>query len=197
MARRRGRRPDDEEAALWNEVARSVRPLRKARPQSEAPPEPPPAAPPSEAASPPAGGPRPAPGSGRPRPAPASEPVTPLGPATPGLDRRTAERLRRGRTAPQARLDLHGLTLEAAHVALATFIRRTQSQGLRVVLVITGKGRPREQDGWISAPHGVLKDSVPRWLTLPPLADLVTGIFPAHPRHGGGGALYVYLRKAR
>jgi DNA-nicking Smr family endonuclease len=63
------------------------------------------------------------------------------------------------------------------------------------VLVITGKGRPAPDQGWRAAPHGVIRDSVPRWLTLPPLDALVTGLYPAHIRHGGAGALYVYLRK--
>jgi DNA-nicking Smr family endonuclease len=122
-------------------------------------------------------------------------PVGTLGPATPGLDRRTAERLRRGRTDPEARLDLHGRTLEAAHSELAAFIRRVHGQGMRVVLVITGKGRP-QPEGWFARGGGALRENVPRWLGLPPLAALVVGVYPAHARHGGGGAFYVYLKRS-
>ena len=124
------------------------------------------------------------------------EDVQQLGPATPGLDRRTAQRLRKGKLTPQARLDLHGMTMDRAHGRLNGFILDARARGLRCVLVITGKGKPRE-DGWRVSLTGVLRDAVPRWLSLPPLAPLVVGVFPANQRHGGGGAFYVYLKKER
>jgi DNA-nicking Smr family endonuclease len=195
--RRRGLSAED--TALWAEVARSAKPLRPAA-ASQQPPPAPPAPVPGPAADRPADPPPPATIRPNPRPSThlhaAAEPVSALGPSTPGLDRRTAERLRRGRTEPQARIDLHGHTLDRAHGALIRFIRDGHGAGLRCVLVITGKGRQR-QDEWGMPRQGVLRDSVPRWLTLPPLATLVVGIYPAHQKHGGGGAFYVYLRKAR
>lgn len=126
----------------------------------------------------------------------APEPVTSLGPSTPGLDRRTAERLRRGRIAPDARIDLHGHTLERAHAECAAFIRSEHARGSRCVLIITGKGR-RGRIEWGSQSEGILRGAVPRWLQLPPLAPLIVGVYPANQRHGGGGAFYVYLRRSR
>jgi DNA-nicking Smr family endonuclease len=66
-------------------------------------------------------------------------------------------------------------------------------------VVVTGKGNPRAPDAaaWTESPHGVLKDMVPRWLAEPELKGLIARVQPAHIRHGGGGALYVYLRKGR
>ncbi|MEM9198021.1 MAG: Smr/MutS family protein [Pseudomonadota bacterium] len=119
-----------------------------------------------------------------------------LGPATPGLDRRTAERLRRGRIAPEARIDLHGHTQERAHAVCRQFILAQQARGRRCVLVITGKGK-RGPDEWGRPAQGLLRNAVPRWLALPPLSALVVGVYPASPRHGGDGAFYVYLRKSR
>lgn len=117
-----------------------------------------------------------------------------------GINGRTAERLKRGEIEPEARLDLHGMTERAAHGALATFIRSAWSRGLRIVIVVTGKGgrapeadAPFEMDGR----RGVLKDTAPRWLKEPELASLIADVRTAHRSHGGDGALYVWLRKNR
>jgi DNA-nicking Smr family endonuclease len=118
-----------------------------------------------------------------------------------GLDGRTAERLRRGQLEPQARLDLHGMTEAAAHRVLARFVQAAQVRGDRLVLVVTGKGgKPPPDDAAFDLEldrraRGVLKMMVPRWLAEPSLAPLVADARPAHRRHGGDGALYVYLRK--
>ncbi|HET7333612.1 MAG TPA: Smr/MutS family protein [Rhizomicrobium sp.] len=122
---------------------------------------------------------------------------------TGGIDGRTAERMRRGILEPEARLDLHGMTEAAAHTALNAFLRNASARGHRLVIVVTGKGR-NAQDPY--APfdlelnmrkRGVLKTIVPRWLKEPELAGLVVDVRTAHRRHGGAGALYVYLRKAK
>lgn len=117
-----------------------------------------------------------------------------------GINGRMAERLKRGEIEPEARLDLHGLTERAAHGALATFIRSAWSRGLRLVIVVTGKGarapapdEPFEMD----SRRGVLKDMTPRWLKEPDLQSLIADVRSAHRSHGGEGALYVYLRKNR
>lgn len=107
------------------------------------------------------------------------------------IDRRTAERLESGRMKPQARLDLHGLNRAQARERLEDFIRRAYDADLRLLLVITGKGR---QDG---DRLGILRESVPAWLEEPPLRAIVLRSSPAKPRHGGGGALYVLLRRKR
>ena len=119
----------------------------------------------------------------------------------PGLDGRTAEKLRRGQMEPQARLDLHGMTEAAAHRALSRFLQAARGRGERLALVVTGKGgKPAPEDAAFDLEldrraRGVLKTMVPRWLEEPELAPLVADVRPAHRRHGGSGALYIYLRK--
>jgi DNA-nicking Smr family endonuclease len=116
-----------------------------------------------------------------------------------GLDGNTQDRLNRGLITPDANLDLHGMTQTAAHRALQHFLRGARERDNRLIVVVTGKGNPRAPDAapWTESPHGVLKEMVPRWLAEPGLSQLVARVQPAHIRHGGGGALYVYLRKSR
>jgi len=113
------------------------------------------------------------------------------------MDRKAFTRMKRGKLKPEGRLDLHGLTLDRAQPALVRFVLSAQASGKRLVLVITGKGKPADQPGPIPVPHGVLKHQVPHWLSTPPLAQAVMQVSPAHISHGGGGALYVYLRRGR
>ncbi len=103
-----------------------------------------------------------------------------------GLDGNTKRKLEKGELAPAAKLDLHGLTEAAAHGTLMTFLAAAHRRGDRLVLVVTGKGE---------AGRGVLKTMVPRWLDEAPMAKLIAEKRWAHRRHGGDGALYVYLRK--
>jgi len=116
-----------------------------------------------------------------------------------GLDGSTQERLNRGLITPDATLDLHGMTQSHAHRALARFLTHACQNGSRLIVVVTGKGNPRAPDAaaWTESPHGVLKEMVPRWLAEPDLKALTARVQQAHIRHGGGGALYVYLRKSR
>jgi DNA-nicking Smr family endonuclease len=109
----------------------------------------------------------------------------------PGLDRRTQLRLRRGKVEVEARLDLHGMTQEAAHDALFGFLQRTQARGYKTVLVVTGKGT--RADGRI----GVLRQQVPRWLNEPRFRALVHAFDYAAPPDGGEGALYILLRRRK
>jgi len=109
------------------------------------------------------------------------------------MARREKQELARGRAAIEARIDLHGMTQAQAHSALRRFLHRSQARGAKFVLVITGKGVP-------NAPHGergVLRQQVPLWLALPEFRICVLGFDVAHVGHGGEGALYVRLRKAR
>jgi DNA-nicking Smr family endonuclease len=108
-----------------------------------------------------------------------------------GTDRRTADRLRRGRVAIDMRLDLHGLTLEIAHHRLLAFLVAAQASDARCVLVITGKGT--RSDGGI----GRLRAAVPRWLNESMFRPLVLSVTHARPKDGGAGALYILLRKSR
>jgi DNA-nicking Smr family endonuclease len=113
------------------------------------------------------------------------------------MDRKAFTQMKRGKLRPEGKIDLHGMTLDRAQPALVRFILSAQASGKRLVLVITGKGRPVDRPGPIPVPHGVLKHNVPHWLSVPPLAQAVLQVSPAHISHGGAGALYVYLRRGR
>lgn len=179
-----GRRIKEDEAALWRDVAKRVTPLRG---------KPPPAAVERTAKALPA--------DATPQPERAAQaPIKkqPAGPADHpelapgrivGLDKRSAQRLKRGQTRPDARIDLHGMTQAEAHRALDDAVHRSRAQGRRCLLVITGKGSVTQ--------GGVLRQMVPRWLNLPPLRPAILAIETAQPRDGGSGALYVLLRRQR
>ncbi len=119
-------------------------------------------------------------------------------PAT-GTDRRTEKKLRQGKFPIEGRLDLHGHTQAQAHNELIQFIERGFGQGQRCLLVITGKGsgKRKEGGGLFESEPGVLRGEVPRWLTEWPLTGKVITFTPAQPKHGGEGALYVYLRRKK
>lgn len=106
------------------------------------------------------------------------------------LDRRTAERLRRGQIPIEQELDLHGLTQEESLGALENFLSGALSKGQRCVLVITGKGTAREGGG-------VLRTMIPGWLAEGRYREWILAVETAQPRHGGEGALYVLLRRDR
>jgi DNA-nicking Smr family endonuclease len=113
------------------------------------------------------------------------------------MDKKTFGRLKRGKLIPEAKLDLHGKTMDQAHPALSRFILGAQASGKRLVLVVTGKGKHRDEGGPIPTRLGVLRHNVPQWLAQPPLAQAVLQVSEAHLKHGGGGAYYVYLRRNR
>lgn len=113
------------------------------------------------------------------------------------MDAKSFGKMSRGKLKPEARIDLHGMTMDQAHPALHDFIWRAQSSGKRLVLVITGKGKMRDNGGPIPGRQGILRHQVPQWLALAPLASVILEVRPAHIRHGGDGAYYVYLRRAR
>ncbi len=113
------------------------------------------------------------------------------------MDQKAFGRMKRGKLKPEGRVDLHGLYLESAHSELIRFILSSQAASKRLVLVITGKGKPGPDTGPIPTPRGVLRHQVPQWLNMPPLAQAILQVTPAHIRHGGDGAYYVYLRRGR
>lgn len=177
----RRRQLTEEEETLWDGVARTVAPLKPGaksrRPAPAAKPKSPVAADAKAKSAPPE----------VPKPR-----VRPPPPSPAPLDRRTLSRLSRGNLSIDGRLDLHGLTQEAAHDRLIGFLLRVQGEGGRTVLVITGKGDD-------SGPHdrGVLRRAVPMWLASRPFRGLVVGFDEAGRHHGGAGALYVRIKKKR
>ena len=183
---RRGRHLTEEERRLWSLVQDSADPIHpppRVEPETPAPPEPP--------------KPRKKKGGAAllpPVPAPAPPPPPP-GPGR--LDRRTRSRVSRGAVPIDARLDLHGMTQDAARRRLRRFLEDAQAEGLRVVLVITGKGAPPETGDFTAPVRGVLRRAVPEWLGGPELRPVVAGYDEAGPRHGGGGAIYVRIRRLR
>jgi DNA-nicking Smr family endonuclease len=180
---RRKRGLSEEDRALWESVAKQVKPLRKRR-----------ASKPSVVV---------ADAESKPTPKPMTSPkalttprtVAPAKPSPPPLapiGRRERSHLLRGRKEIDARLDLHGMTQARAHRALFGFLQRAHHDGLTFVLVITGKGKMGSE-----SERGVLRRQVPQWLGLPEFRSLVVGFEEAHIGHGGEGALYVRVRRAR
>jgi DNA-nicking Smr family endonuclease len=189
VAPRRKRALSEEERLLWESVAKQIKPLRK---KNRAPKAHSAAATEQlSIAANSAGLPKPSPAQ---RPAKTARPDTasPAPPLAP-LGRRERTQLSRGRKQIEGRLDLHGMTQSRAHRALLSFLRRASSDGLTFVLVITGKGRASGAE----AGRGVLRRQVPEWLSLPEFRALVVGFEEAHIGHGGEGALYVRVRRAR
>jgi DNA-nicking Smr family endonuclease len=157
------------DATLWQRATRDVKPLA---------PRLPPVPQPSLLGAPPA--------VPRPKPARVVSPHPITLDRFAGIDRANAERLKRGQSKIEARVDLHGMTQAEAHPALLDFIRNARAAGRRCVLVITGRGR---------IGGGVLKDAVPRWLDEAEFRPHLLAIARAQPRDGGAGALYVMLRR--
>jgi DNA-nicking Smr family endonuclease len=173
---------------LWQAALRDVKPLRKrkspALPKVKAPPQ----------ASPSVNVPL--------APAKPRATLSPLPPITglraPGLDKASAERLKRGQYPIEARIDLHGMTQDDAHGTLGDFIAASARAGRRCVLVITGKGVRRLGDdmhGGAGGAIGILRNAVPRWLNEAPNRARILAFAAAQPRDGGAGALYVLLRR--
>lgn len=187
---RRKRVLSEEERALWESVAKQAKPLRKRTRVTKAE-----IVLTTEPTLPATRGPakrlsnESAPQSSQPakvnRP-PSPPPLAPLG-------RRERTHLSRGRIEIDARLDLHGMTQARAHRALLHFLQRASGDGLRFVLVVTGKGSSVGQE----SERGVLRRQVPEWLGLPEFRELVVGFEQAHIGHGGAGALYVRVRRGR
>ncbi|HEY1243353.1 MAG TPA: Smr/MutS family protein [Hyphomicrobiaceae bacterium] len=202
-----------DEAELWRQLAHSIDKVRtKPRVTAHS------GEPAAPAPSPPAAPPTPKGGAAErgvaahtPRQMPASAKGQAPRPAE--FDRRTLRQVAAGKVRIDARLDLHGLQQETAHARLRAFLASCHANGHRMVLVITGKGRVRPgvrplaadlpsyraRGGEGSDPSscGVLRRSVPQWLDEPEFRAIVLGYAAAGVRHGGEGALYIRLRKAR
>jgi len=176
------RRLSAEEIELWMNVTRGIarRPgsrlpeLASAQPQTKPPP---PGRPGLNSPPPPA--------EAKPVGLPAPAPLAPL-------ERRLRQKLARGRAAPDAAIDLHGMRRQEAFIALREFLARAQIEGARLVLVVTGKG---ERGSAGEGTPGILRQSVPHWLREPLYHAIVLGFEEAQRPHGGAGAFYVRLRR--
>ena len=200
MSRHRTLRPEEEQ--LWHEVVRTIRPtaeaalarLRKPAPLAE------------PAFIPAVPDPKPQFSAFRlgekSRPMRSAAYIAPsptqvLAQAPLQMDARKHAKMAKGKLDPEARIDLHGMTMAEAHPELIRFILNAQTAGLRLVLVITGKGKQGSDHGPIPQRMGVLRHQVPLWLHQPPLGPAILQVTAAHLKHGGGGAYYVYLRRGR
>lgn len=188
------RRLDPDEAALWKKVAATVRPF----------PKPPlsasliaPSAPPTIRSTKPT-----QPNTAAPA-ARAPSSVPPLRRTYQGatLDGHWDRRLRKGLVRPDMSIDLHGHSLASAQALLDLSIGRALNRGARVLLVVAGRLRPGADRLPLmqgdSRPRGAIRASLPDWLTVSPYADQIVALRPAHVSHGGGGAVYLILRRAR
>ncbi|MCC6827012.1 MAG: Smr/MutS family protein [Novosphingobium sp.] len=189
--KRPSRRLSAEEAALWARLAQTITPLdgrKVAAPVIEAAP----VAPPMPAAK----------GKRRPPPPPipaptaaAARPPEPRALDRHGLDASWDRRLARGLAAPDFTLDLHGASLEAAHSRLDHGLTLAMAQGARLVLLVTGRSRPHDGPAGRGERRGAIRAKVFDWLEAGPHGSRIAAIRPAHPRHGGAGAVYIVLRR--
>ena len=185
MATGQGKRPrglTEAERALWEQVTRDLEPLPERRPKATE----------TGAERAPT---RPRPGAGKTLPeSPArprrEAPRTLERGAVAGVDRRQAQRLKRGQMPIDGTLDLHGCTQAEAHRRLGRALAEAQAAGKRCLLVVTGRGIGKSAGG-------VLRAAVPRWLNESPNRERVLAFDLAQPKHGGDGALYVLLRRHR
>lgn len=212
----------DEEATLWAVATRALEPLKRAKPRVTGKEiVPPDTVLPSPEPDAGATKPRPSPGHHRdpleaqpeakkrqlarqtlpPKVQPSSPLPSTRQPPMADFERRVARKVAIGQMEIDARLDLHGMTQGAAQRRLRSFLRTAHSEGCRIVLVITGKGRETEAEPETFAEHmekrerGVLKRSVPTWLEDPDMRAIVVSYTTASLQHGGSGALYVRLRR--
>ncbi|GAA4720158.1 Smr/MutS family protein [Sphingomonas lutea] len=174
-----------EEAELWARVTGTIRPLSRERidpPRNGEGDQPKaggvgPPPPPLRRATPPPSAPRPVP-----LPVPAGRNT---------LDGSWDKKLRSGSVTPDRVVDLHGLNLDQAWTTIDRAIEQAIDAGDRVVLLITGHHRPGEPP----IARGRIRAAVHDWLAASRHAPRIAAVRGAHVRHGGGGSLYLILRR--
>ena len=117
--------------------------------------------------------------------------------SSPNMDKKNFNRLLKGKMEIEGTIDLHGLTADQAKIKLIAFIDRSYTLGKRLIIVITGKGKHKGYDEFQRPINGVLRQSLPDWLSGPSVSDKVLQVTQAQPKHGGTGAFYVYLKRKR
>ena len=168
-----------EESELWARVAVTIRPLSR-EPIDRSAPEPARATIPSRVSVRPA-----------PKPNPATPKPKPVSIAGQTLDGSWDKRLRNGSVDPDRVLDLHGLTLDGAWAAIDRGLDQAIGRGDRVLLLITGHHRPGEPP----VQRGKIRAAVHDWLAHSRHASSIAAVRGAHRRHGGGGSLYIILKR--
>ncbi|HJP67814.1 MAG TPA: Smr/MutS family protein [Sphingomicrobium sp.] len=170
-----------EEAQLWSRVTATIRPLSRERKSAGEPQEPPELAgkarPPKFLAK-------------QPKPARAANAIPiPIHERT--LDNSWDRRLRSGSVEPDRTLDLHGMNLETAWTAIDRTLDQAIAHGDRLILLITGHHRPGDPP----IQRGRIRAAVHDWLAASRHSSDIAAVRAAHRRHGGGGSLYLVLRR--
>jgi DNA-nicking Smr family endonuclease len=166
-----------EEAELWARVASTIRPLSREPVANEK----------VEATS--SVTPRPSAPKAPPGPPPARVKPLPIHQQT--LDGSWDKKLRGGAVEPDRTLDLHGLNLDSAWVAIDRSLEQAIARGERVLLLVTGHHRPGDPP----IERGRIRAAVHDWLAASRHAPSIAAVRGAHRRHGGGGSLYLILRR--
>ena len=107
------------------------------------------------------------------------------------LDGSWDRRLKGGTVVPDRTLDLHGMNLDRAWQAIDRGLEQAISAGDRVLLLITGHHRPGDPP----VERGRIRAAVHDWLAASRHASNIAAVRGAHRRHGGGGSLYIVLRR--
>ena len=111
------------------------------------------------------------------------------------IDKNKLSLLKRGKIKPEKILDLHGLTSVEAKTKAIEFTKINFNLGLRLLLIITGKGKIKINDlNREELKTGVLRKSLKSWLYDSDLRPNILGIISSHISHGGEGAFYIYLK---
>ena len=116
------------------------------------------------------------------------------------LDKKKQTLLKKGRISPDKTLDLHGLNSKQAEKKVLDFLQKSYIHGARLVLIITGKGKGAGKKAtpyYEDSDTGILKKALIPWIENSNMWPKILKIMLAHPKHGGGGAFYVYLRKIK
>ena len=108
------------------------------------------------------------------------------------VDKKKLRELKRGKVAPEATLDLHGMTSAQAFPIVKTFLLNAVNNKFRLILIITGKGKQSNDNGGV----GILKKKLPFWLSEKVISKNILSVFHAANNHGGSGAFYVYMKKS-
>lgn len=189
------RKLSEDETRIWDEVRKSVSPLRplvtKALPEFAK------SVPKKAAAKPVRQKLEPFEIGSRANPLDAKPLTSGVARTSPDMDRKNYERLIRGRKEIDMKVDLHGMTVDQARSHLQARLFDAKAAGLRLVLVVTGKGNKTRLDEFNRPQAGILRQSLPQWCQQAPLSKIVLQVAQAQQKHGGAGAYYVYLRRAR